>query len=135
MVELRKLSEMMLEAWKDRDWDSIRNVLHPDYVYTGPDGQRVAGIEEGLVAGWTSFAESFPDGTYKVNSVYVDGDTVVTEFRFTGTHKGEFAGITPTGNQVEIDFCNLMHLQDGKVVSERDYFDTQGLMAQIGDKG
>lgn len=131
-MDARGLSEKMLQAWKDRDWDAIRDVLHPDYVYTGPDGQRVAGIEAGLVAGWSSFAESFPDGDYEIQGVCVDRDTLVTEFRFTGTHTGDFEGIAPTGNKVEIEFCTLMRLRDDKVIAERDYLDTHGLLEQLG---
>lgn len=128
----RELSEMMLRAWKALDWDAIREVLHPDYVYTGPDGTRVPGVEAGLAAGWSSFADSFPDGDYEITGVYADEDSVVTEFRFTGTHSGDFEGIAPTGRRVEIDFCNVMRLRDGKVLAERDYLDTQGLAAQLG---
>lgn len=122
----------MLQAWKDRDWDAIRDVLHPDYMYIGPDGERVSGVDAGLAAGWSSFAESFPDGDYAVQGVYVVGDTIVTEFRFSGSHIGDFEGIAPTGNSVEIEFCNVMHLRDGKVVAERDYLDTHGLLQQLG---
>lgn len=124
------LSAMMLRAWKNRDWDAIREVLHPEYVYTGPDGQKAAG-EEGLVAGWSSFAESFPDGEYEITRICTGGDTVVTEFHFGGTQSGEFDGIAPTGKRVEIDFCNVMQLRDGKVITERDYLDTQGLIRQL----
>ena len=131
-MNARELSEGMLRAWKERDWDAIRDVLHADYVYTGPDGGRVAGVEPGLAAGWSSFADSFPDGDYEIDGVYVDGDTVVTEFRFTGTHTGDFEGIAATGSHVEITFCNVMHLRDGKVIAERDYLDTHGLIEQLG---
>ena len=126
------LGSQMLAAWKNRDWDAIRVLLHPDYVYTGPDGQRVIGIEAGVVAGWSSFADSFPDGDYEILGEYVDGQHVVTEFRFTGTQTGEFEGIAPTNNKVEVDFCNVMRLQDKKVIAERDYLDTHGLLSQLG---
>lgn len=122
----------MLRAWKARDWDAIREILDPEYVYTGPDGTPVAGVDAGLAAGWSSFADSFPDGDYEITGVYVDRDSVVTEFRFSGTHTGDFEGISPTGNRVEIEFCNVMHLRDGKVIAERDYLDTHGLMEQLG---
>ena len=131
-MEVGRLSEKMLQAWKARDWNSIRAVLHPDYVYTGPDGERVAGVDAGLVAGWSSFADSFPDGDYEIRGVYVDANTVVTEFRFTGTHSGDFEGFAPTGNHVEISFCNVMRLVDDKVIAERDYLDTHGLLKQLG---
>lgn len=131
-MDAARLSETMLQAWKARDWDSIRAVLHPDYVYTGPDGKQVAGIDAGLAAGWSSFADSFPDGDYEILGVYVDADTVVTEFRFSGTHSGDFEGVAPTGNPVEIGFCNVMRLVDDKVIAERDYLDTLGLLNQLG---
>ena len=126
------LSHSMLRAWKARDWDALREVLHEEYVYTGPDGAPVVGVEAGLAAGWSSFADSFPDGDYEITGVYVDGDVVVTEFRFWGTHTGDFEGVSPTGNRVNIEFCNVMRLQDGKVIAERDYLDTHGLMEQLG---
>lgn len=131
-MDARELSERMLQAWKVRDWNAIRDLLHPDYVYTGPDGERVVGVDEGLVAGWSSFAESFPDGDYSIQGVHVDGESIVTEFRFTGIHTGDFDGISPTGKSVEIDFCNVIHLRDGKVIAERDYLDTHGLLEQLG---
>lgn len=131
-MDLHHLSESMLDAWTRRDWDMIRDHLHPDYVYTGPDGHSVSGIERGLEAGWTSFADAFPDGRFKVNSVVVEGNRVVTEFHFQATHTGEFEGIAPTGRKIEFDVCNLMQLRDGKVVNERDYIDMQGVMAQLG---
>ena len=131
-MDARGLSDRMLQAWKARDWDGIRDVLHLDYIFIGPDGERVAGVDAGLVAGWSSFAESFPDGEYEIKGVYVDRDTIVTEFRLTATHTGDFEGIAPTGNGVDIEFCNVIHLRDGKVIAERDYLDTHGLLQQLG---
>lgn len=131
-MDPHELSDHMLRAWKRRDWGAIREVLHAEYVYTGPDGARVAGVDAGLAAGWSSFADSFPDGDYEITGTYVDGDAVVTEFRFEGTHAGDFEGIAPTGHRIEIEFCNVMHLRDGKVIAERDYLDTNGLMEQLG---
>jgi aryl-alcohol dehydrogenase-like predicted oxidoreductase len=88
LASLERLGLARIDVVQVHDWDAIRNVLHPDYVYT--------------------------------------------EFRFTGTHTGDFEGIAPTGNSVEINFCNVMHLQDGKVITERDYLDTHGLLEQLG---
>jgi steroid delta-isomerase-like uncharacterized protein len=131
----REMSQMMFDAWNNRDWDAIRNVLHPDYLYTGPDGENVSGVEDGLAAAWTSAAEAFPDGRVEVNSIYVDGNTVITEFHVKATHGGTFLGVAPTGHPVEIDFCNIMEIKDGRVLKERDYLDTLGLLAQLGVVG
>ena len=130
----RELSRQMIAAWNNRDWDTIRNAMHPDYTYTGPDGEIVKGVEEGLEAAWKSFGDGF-DGRIDVDSMqmYVDGNTVITEFRAKLTHTGTFAGIAPTGNTVEIDLCNKMVLSDdGRVVAERDYMDTLAFFVRLG---
>ena len=131
----RELSRQMIAAWNNRDWDTIRNAMHPDYTYTAPDGEIVKGVEEGQEAAWKSFGDGFPEGRIDVDSMqmYVDGNTVITEFRAKLTHTGTFAGIAPTGNTVEIDLCNKMVLSDdGRVLAERDYMDTLAFFAQLG---
>lgn len=128
----RDLSRSMLEAWSNRDWDAIRGVLHPDYRYIGPDGEVVVGVEAGLAAAWSSFADAFPDGKWEIDAVYVDGNTVITEFHFNGTHTGPIGDIPASGNPVDAAFCNVMQLEDGKVILERDYFDTAKFYQQVG---
>ena len=131
----REISRQMMEAWNNRDWDTIRNAMHPDYTYTGPDGEIVKGVEEGLETAWKSFADGFPEGRIDTDSMqmYVDGNTVITEFHAKLTHTGTFAGIAPTGNTVEIDLCNKMVLSDdGRVLAERDYMDTLAFFVQVG---
>ncbi len=131
-MEPRDLSRSLLEAWSNRDWDTIRSAMHPEYVYTGPDGEVAAGVEDGLRAGWIGFAEAFPDGQWKITNVAVDGDVILTEFTFRGTHTGPLDDIEATGNTVEAEFCNLMELKDGKLYRERDYFDTLKFFGQLG---
>ena len=122
----------MVDAWKNRDWDALRDVIDSDYVYTGPDATRAVGVDAGLAAGWIGVADAFPDGDLEVNGAYVDGDTVVTEFRFTGTNTGNFFEMAPTGKRVDFEVCNVMHLRGGKVVAERDYADVHGFLEQLG---
>ena len=122
----------LFEAMNKRDWNTIRSNLHPDYVYVGPDGQEARGIEAGLTAGWVEHSEGFPDVRVEIKNMYVAGDTVVTEFTFSGTHTGKWAGVDPTGKKAEADVCNIMEFRDGKLARERDYLDTLGVFAQLG---
>jgi predicted ester cyclase len=59
-------------------------------------------------------------------------DTAVTELVARGTHRGEFLGIAPTGRRVEIPVCNVVEVQGGKILAERDYFDTGLVLQQLG---
>ena len=131
-MDARETTKGLFEAWNNRDWNTIRDALHPDYIYTAPDGQQAHGIEEGLIAGWQDHAVGLPDGQLELKALYADGEVVVTEFTVRGTHNGTWAGIEPTGEWVEADLCNITEFRDGKVYRERDYLDTLGLFVQLG---
>ncbi len=131
-MNVRETTQQLFDAWNNRDWDTIRSALHPEGIYTGPDGQQARGIEDCLTAGWKDHAAGFPDGRLELKTFYADGDVVVTEFTLRGTHKGTWAGIAPTDKMVEADVCNVMEFRDGKVFRERDYLDVLGIFVQLG---
>ena len=52
----------------------------------------------------------------KIIRQYVTDDYVISEFIMTGTHKGEFIGITPTNKVLEITGVDIDKVIDGKIV-------------------
>jgi hypothetical protein len=47
------------------------------------------------------YLDAFPDLHIELISLYVDGSTVLQEWRTTGTHSGELMGIPATGRRAE----------------------------------
>lgn len=132
MPDLRETVTQLFDAMDNKDFEAVRSQLHQDYVYIGPDGQEARGIEAGLIAGWVEHSKGFPDMRIEIKNMHVAGDTVVTEFSFSGTHTGPWAGVDPTGKRVAADVCNIMQFRDGKLALERDYLDTLGVFSQLG---
>jgi steroid delta-isomerase-like uncharacterized protein len=132
---MSKATEVMrqyLDAFSRQDLDGIRRLFHPKYSYTGGDGRRLEGPEAGVAVNQTYFA-AFPDLTLEVQRMHAAGeDTAVTELVARGTHRGEFLGIAPTGRRLEIPVCNVVEVQGGKLLAERDYFDTGLVLQQLG---
>jgi len=60
---------------------------------------------------------------------------VVTEFTARTTHRGELMGVAPTGRRIEIPVCSVVEVQDGKILAQREYFDTGLLHQQLGVAG
>lgn len=60
-----------------------------------------------------------------------EGDKVAARCFITGTHKGEFLGIPPTGNEVKDQGLDIFRVANGKIleiwVNEHDL----GLMQQL----
>ena len=119
------------DAWNRRDWARYRELLHPEYTYTGGDGQAQKGQDVGLAVG-QMFATAFPDGKIELKSVHATGDVAIVEFIGRGTHKGDLMGIAPTGRQVTVPVCDILEIRDGKIIAEREYMDMMHMMQQLG---
>jgi predicted ester cyclase len=54
----------------------------------------------GYVAGLEAVVRAFPDYRWDLQDLLVDGDVVAAHFVDTGTHRGEWLGVPPTGRTV-----------------------------------
>lgn len=82
-----------------------------------------------------AWASTFPDGQIEVRSITGNGHTVCAECVGRGTHTGPFAGpegtIEATNKKVELRFCDIYRVENGKITSGRMYFDQNELFDQI----
>lgn len=131
MPDITQIAQEFTDAWNRRDWVRYRELLHPDYSYTGGDGKRQVGRDAGLAVA-QMFASAFPDGKIDVQRIHAAGNTVVVEFIGKGTQKGELMGLAPTGRTVEILVSDILEVRDGKIVNEREYMDLLAMMQQLG---
>ena len=78
------------------------------------------------------FWGAFPDISAKIEEIVAEGDKVAIRVINTGTHKGEFQGIPPTGKKVSFGGRDFLTLRDGKIVEQRAGVDMMELMQQLG---
>ena len=136
MTDNESLARRLYEAWNERNFDETAAAAAPDGTITivgpgdtfrGPEGSRQFG------AMW---ADGFPDGAVTVDRVIASGDHVVVEYTGRGTHTGTLAtsmgDIPATGRSMTLELCDVIEFKNGKVQSQRTYFDTGSMMAQLG---
>jgi len=75
---------------------------------------------------------AFPDFRVDVEDQFGEDDRVVTRVRQTGTHKGNFAGLAPTGRRVCISAISVERVERGKIVESWGTSDQLGLRQQLG---
>ena len=75
---------------------------------------------------------AFPDINFAIEDQIAEGDRVVTRWRASATHMGEFQGIPPTGKQVSITGIDIDRIVNGKVVECWPNADELGLLKQLG---
>ena len=131
MSDAASIAREYNDTWNRRDWARWRELVHPEYTYTGGDGQVRKGPEAGLAIS-QMFANAFPDGKIDIQKITATGDTAIVEFVGRGTHTGDLMGIAPTGRQVSIPVCEVYELRDGKIIAERQYMDMLVMMQQLG---
>ncbi len=75
---------------------------------------------------------AFPDLEFEIEDLIAEGDRVAMRSRVTGTHKGEIAGIQPTGNRVSVNTIHIFRIASARIAENWDIADLLGLMQQIG---
>ncbi len=69
--------------------------------------------------GWVGpFRRSFPDFDMEIVDLIAEGDKVVAYFKCSGTHRGEWLGVEPTGKRFEgVDEIYIFRIINGKLAS------------------
>ncbi|MBN9693217.1 MAG: ester cyclase [Verrucomicrobia bacterium] len=124
------IREFIERVLNQGDIEATTNYFWPDVVEEVPlpgQGPGLAGLKEVL----RGLRTSFPDLKWVVEEQIEEGDTVVTRFTWTGTHKGPFLGISPTGRFVSVWGMVIDHFRGEKVASTRIIMDSLGLVTQL----
>ena len=95
--------------------------LAEDAVFTLEDSGEVFEGRDAvskMLSAW--YSEMFEAGSERV-AAFVGDDAFVVEFRFEGTHIGEFYGIGATGRSVRFPFVGVFQVEGSKIVVGRIY--------------
>jgi predicted ester cyclase len=123
-----------LETLNDHDFDAALEIYTDDYTttITHPTREEEELDVDGLAELWSGYVEAFPDLRAEVHEMAADGDWVLVRVEFSGTHRGEFWGIEPTANEVEMQEHISYRFEDGEVVETHTTGDGLGLLRQLG---
>lgn len=112
------------------DASLAEELLSPDVVLHFA-GQQLRGRDRYLAV-VAANGDTFEDLVWTVEDMVADGDTVAVRYTMTGTHRGEFAGVPPTGKAVLAQSMAFYRLAGGQIVEERAQFDMLGIIQQLG---
>lgn len=123
---------------KDQFDETLSTFRHPRYEFIATG--EVDNGRKAVDGYYTSIEAAFPDQhTSDWRMRYAPGegsdrDAVVVEFLFTGTQKGAFMGIAPTGKKVSCRMAAFFFFPKGsdQLDDERVYFDAGTVLIQLG---
>jgi len=129
-----KVQRFLEEGFGQGKTELVDELLHSDFVCYDPNSEtgeiRGADTVKGEIE---YFHSAVPDLTFTVEDQVVEGDKVVSRYRATGTHQGEFFGIPGTGNRIEMTGIQIDRFDEsGKMIEEWPEYDLLGAMRQMG---
>jgi predicted ester cyclase len=83
---------------------------------------------------WVSpFGSAFPDFEMEIVDLIAEGDKIVAHFRCSGSHRGEWLGVAPTGRRFEaVDEIYVFTVREGRLSAAMAVEDNLARMRQLG---
>ena len=111
--------------------DRIPELCTEDVVDHEAPPEWPTGIE-GVRQTMQMFRTAFPDLEATVEEAIQEGELVATRVHMTGTHEGEFQGIPPSHNKIDIETIDIIRLDGEKCAEHWGVSDNLLMMQQIG---
>ena len=78
------------------------------------------------------YRAAFPDLKPTILAGYADGDTVITHWRMSGTHRGSLMGLEATGKGGTVEGISIAKFRNGRIAEAWVQWDALGLFRQLG---
>lgn len=85
-----------------------------------------------MLESFTAFFRAFPDSYTRVESNFEDGDWAITEWSAAARFFGEFAAQATIGRSFTLAGAASSKIVDGKIRSQRGYWDRATWFNQLG---
>jgi len=115
------------------DLDGIMGTFGPEARYDDePWNEHHLGHEQ-VRSYYQTLLRVAPDLKTEVLKRHLSGDAVILEVIVSGTQRGSWRGLPPTGRFVEFPLCGIFTFgADGKIAGERIYYDRATVLRQLG---
>jgi len=120
----------MERAFNEGDLAIVDSDVAPDGVdHQEPPGTNFAAHLKAVI---TMLRTAFPDLRFEIHELLAEGEIVAFRSTMTGTHRGPFQGLPPTGKPISVAHMHFVRLIDGKTTDLWHVWDVAGLMRQLG---
>lgn len=128
-----QLLQESLEALNAQDLDRFMATIHEEVTWSLDASKDPISGTKTLRVVIEAMITAMPDMNYELRQILgADDDHVIISYVLKGTHEGEFMGIAPTHNKIEMHGCVISKVKDGKRYQMWQYASGPGLLEQLG---
>lgn len=124
-----KLIESLYRFFREKDYASFRAICHPELVWVQnpgfPGGATHHGPEQVVENVFKAFSDEWAEFRFTIDEILDAGDTVVVLGEYVGTHGH-------TGKAFTAQAAHVYRIEDGRLLSFRQYADTHVMRAAMG---
>jgi steroid delta-isomerase-like uncharacterized protein len=133
---MTRKESMKFFARRDEEWQRHdAAALAADHTEDGAVDSPFYGKVEGrraLLNNYSQWFLSFPDAEYSTEQLLVDGNKAAQFIKMSGTQKGDFCGLAPTGKRFEMRCAFIFSFANDKIAHEIRVYDFTGILVQLG---
>ena len=133
--EARAVIERGMKAFNAHDMEAIARNVAPGGEYHAPGDIKLKGSQQ-IKEYNQNFVTAFPDARVEAKNIFTQGNQVVVEGVFTGTHNGTLktpmGDVPATGNKVSGEYIQVFDVDRGLVKKVHMIYDQVQLMTQLG---
>ena len=129
----KKLVADMYVALNTKNLDAHDKYWHQDMIWHGPPGfGDIHGLENFKEQVMKPFYAAFPDYYVENDIVVADNTWASATGYLTGTHKGTYLDIEPTGKPIKMQFSDFWLIKNGKFSENFVMVDNYSVLQQMG---
>ncbi len=122
--------QLVEDLFNTGNLDIVEEVLADSYIDHSSSHPDLSGREnvKRSVAEWLA---AFPDTVSVAQDVIAEGDKIAVRWITQATHQGEFLGVSPTDNHVNVTWFGIFRLSEGKIIESWDTFNVVEMTEQL----
>ncbi len=134
-LEARAVVERGIKAFNAHDLEAIARDSASDIESTAPGDTKLKGPQQAKEFN-QNFLNAFPDARAEVKNIFTQGNHVVVQGVFTGTHNGTLktpmGDVPATGKKVKGEYVQIFEVDRGLIKKADLLYDQVQLMTQLG---
>jgi predicted ester cyclase len=112
----KEIATRYIHAFNTDDWETVREVVAPNFTFHHPIGGTVQAGPEGMVGVWADFKASLPDSWHPIPIMITENNLLAVLLPTYGHFTGKpYHGAPPTGKWIEYGMVNIVRFENGKI--------------------
>ncbi len=130
-TDLKNVTRKLYAAFNTGDLRALDALLSEAFV-EHEDTPGIPPNKDGLKQFVVMLRQAFPDVVFEVADSAAERDKVWTRVIVTGTQRGTYFGIPPTGRAIRIEVFDICRIARNQIVEHWGLSDQMGVMRQLG---